>query len=138
MKIISQIAEAMKQLHSNGFVHGDLAARNCLIYTKHLKVKITHSGSCINDYENEYVSNLKYPIRWMSYESILNNKFTTKSDVFSFGVTVWEVMNYCQILPHQHLTDEELLKEIYNDDTKKVKKIIIIELMDNLNWNFTF
>ena len=51
----------------------------------------------------------------MSFETIIQSTFTNKSDVFSFGVTLWEIMKYCQSLPHQLLSDEELLSEIVND-----------------------
>lgn len=115
VEIARQIAEAMQNLHVHGFFHRDLAARNCLIYQKNLQVKITDTGASNKDYKNEYYQQI-FPVRWMSYETVIKSTFTSKSDVFSFGVTLWEIMKYCQSLPHQLLSDDELLSEIFNDD----------------------
>nr|XP_027199906.1 discoidin domain-containing receptor 2-like isoform X2 [Dermatophagoides pteronyssinus] len=114
VEIARQIAEAMQDLHDHGFVHKDLAARNCLIYHKNLQIKITDTGASNKDYQTEYFQQI-FPLRWMSFETIIQSTFTNKSDVFSFGVTLWEIMKYCQSLPHQLLSDEELLSEIVND-----------------------
>lgn len=105
----------MQDLHSQGFIHRDLAARNCLIYTSNMKVKICDNGAFIGEYKKEYYNEV-LPVRWMSHESILQGKFTSKSDVFSFGVTLWEIMNYCKMLPHEQLSESELLAEIISEN----------------------
>lgn len=105
----------MQDLNKHGFIHRDLAARNCLIYTSNHLVKITDSGAFIKDYKAEYY-NEEFPIRWMSYESILKAKFTNKSDVHSYGVTLWEIFSYCQSLPLEHLTEMEIMNEIVNSN----------------------
>ncbi|KPM09873.1 Discoidin domain-containing receptor 2 precursor-like protein [Sarcoptes scabiei] len=110
-----QIAEAMHTLNQIGFTHRDLAARNCLIYSKTLKIKLSDTGAMNKSYKKEYFQET-LPIRWMSFETIINGVCTTKSQVYSFGVTLWEIMKYCQMLPHQFLSDEELLNEIFNTE----------------------
>lgn len=115
LKFGMQIAEAMHTLNQIGFTHRDLAARNCLIYSKTLKIKLSDTGAMNKSYKKEYFQET-LPIRWMSFETIINGVCTTKSQVYSFGVTLWEIMKYCQMLPHQFLSDEELLNEIFNTE----------------------
>ncbi|XP_026688193.1 discoidin domain-containing receptor 2-like [Diaphorina citri] len=56
--------------------------------------------------------NTSLPIRWMAWESVRLRKFTTKSDVWSFGVTLWEILNLARHRPYEGLTDLEVLENI--------------------------
>ncbi|XP_071582023.1 discoidin domain-containing receptor 2-like [Temnothorax nylanderi] len=50
------------------------------------------------------------PVRWMAWESIFLGKYTTKSDVWAFAVTLWEILNLGRRVPYEHLSDEEVVQ----------------------------
>lgn len=63
------------------------------------------------------------PVRWMSWESILLGKFTTKSDVWSFAVTLWEILTFAREQPYEDLCDEKVIENVglfYQDNGKHV------------------
>jgi len=89
-----QIAEGMQYLQSIKFIHRDLAARNCLI-AEGMKIKIADFGLTRGMYRKAYYKGngkTALPIRWMPLESLQNYKFTLKSDIWSYGIVLWELM----------------------------------------------
>ena len=91
------VARGMVYLSLLGFVHRDLAARNILL-DKDLTPKITDFGLSRETEEDFYRVHTggKIPVRWTAPEAILYRKFNTASDMWSFGVLMWEVMSFGQ------------------------------------------
>jgi serine/threonine protein kinase len=103
--ILSQIAEGMEEVHKNGMIHKDLAARNILVLAyeenapERIKVKVSDFGlsSVLEHSSSVYYSSAAeaaraLPVRWMAPETLRKNRWSAKSDVYSFGVLIWEML----------------------------------------------
>lgn len=116
INLCQQVALGMEHLSNHRYVHKDLATRNILL-TNRLDVKISLLSLCRDVYAQEYYPHFQclIPLRWMPPEAVLDDEFSTKSDVWSFGVFMWEVFHLGD-LPHKSKTNEELLKGIKVED----------------------
>nr|XP_033780730.1 ephrin type-A receptor 1 isoform X1 [Geotrypetes seraphini] len=112
--MLQGIAAGMRYLSERNYVHRDLAARNILV-THNLLCKVSDFGLSRvleNDFEGTYETRGgKIPIRWTAPEAIANRTFTSASDVWSFGIVMWEVLSYGE-KPYGDLTNLEVMKSI--------------------------
>ncbi|XP_012496345.1 PREDICTED: inactive tyrosine-protein kinase 7 isoform X4 [Propithecus coquereli] len=110
--LCTQVALGMEHLSNNRFVHKDLAARNCLVSAQR-QVKVSALGLSKDVYNSEYYHFRQawVPLRWMSPEAILEGDFSTKSDVWAFGVLMWEVFTHGE-MPHDGQADDEVLADL--------------------------
>ncbi|KAM7005684.1 ephrin type-A receptor 2-like isoform 2-T2 [Tautogolabrus adspersus] len=108
------IAAGMKYLSDMNYVHRDLAARNVLV-NSNLECKVSDFGLSRvleDDAEGTYTTRGgKIPIRWTAPEAIAYRKFTSASDVWSFGIVMWEVMAFGE-RPYWDMSNHEVMKAI--------------------------
>ncbi|KAB0365429.1 hypothetical protein FD754_009585 [Muntiacus muntjak] len=108
------IGSGMKYLSDMSYVHRDLAARNILV-NSNLVCKVSDFGMSRvleDDPEAAYTTRGgKIPIRWTAPEAIAYRKFTSASDVWSYGIVMWEVMSYGE-RPYWDMSNQDVIKAI--------------------------
>ncbi|XP_006814461.1 hepatocyte growth factor receptor-like [Saccoglossus kowalevskii] len=117
LKYGSHVAQGMAYLASQKYVHRDLAARNCMLDESET-VKVSDFGLSRDIYAREYyvlgdTKHRRLPIRWMAVESIKYNRYTTKSDVWSFGVFLWELLTRGE-LPYSNINNMYIPRYLEN------------------------
>lgn len=112
-----QIADGMAYLASHKIVHRDLAARNCLIDDQ-LNIKISDFGmSRVTGNDYYMIHNTKcFPVRWLPPEYLNHSRFTSQSDVWSYGVVVFEILTG-GARPYKLLTEEMVWEHVVQGHT---------------------
>uniref|UniRef100_A0A8D0A310 Tyrosine-protein kinase n=1 Tax=Sander lucioperca TaxID=283035 RepID=A0A8D0A310_SANLU len=92
LSMCQDVCEGMEYLERQSFIHRDLAARNCLV-NDHNVVKVCDFGMTRYVLDNQYTSSsgTKFPVKWSPPEVLHYSKYSSKSDVWSFGVVMWEI-----------------------------------------------
>ncbi|XP_056277380.1 ephrin type-B receptor 3 [Pseudoliparis swirei] len=113
------ITAGMKYLSDMNYVHRDLAARNILV-NSNLVCKVSDFGLSrfLDDTSADptYTSSLggKIPIRWTAPEAIAFRKFTSASDVWSYGIVMWEVVSYGE-RPYWDMSNQDVMTAVEQD-----------------------
>lgn len=135
----ADIAEGMTYLASQKIVHRDLAARNCLV-DDDLTVKIGDFGLTRDVYQGEYyrmTGSAPLPIRWMAPECLADGLYSSSSDVWSFGVVLWELVTFAK-LPYGFWSNQEVCEKVteenYHLPAPKGCPPALYELMEQC-WN---
>uniref|UniRef100_V9KIU4 Tyrosine-protein kinase n=1 Tax=Callorhinchus milii TaxID=7868 RepID=V9KIU4_CALMI len=112
LEMCRDVCEAMAYLEANKFLHRDLAARNCLVDEAGI-VKVSDFGLSRYVLDDEYTSSLgsKFPFRWSPPEVLNFARFSSKSDVWAFGVLMWEVYSLGKV-PYERLSNIEVVDHI--------------------------
>ncbi|XP_032624797.1 tyrosine-protein kinase Tec isoform X2 [Chelonoidis abingdonii] len=109
LTMCQDVCEGMKYLERNSFIHRDLAARNCLVNESGV-VKVSDFGMTRYVLDDQYTSSsgAKFPVKWCPPEVFNYSRFSSKSDVWSFGVLMWEVFTEGK-MPFEKNTNYEVV-----------------------------
>ncbi|CAD5223843.1 unnamed protein product [Bursaphelenchus okinawaensis] len=123
ISMIVDIGRGCAHLEMHHFVHRDYATRNCLLTAKEAPrtTKIADFGMARDIYKDDYYrlnGNDLLPLRWLAPESASSGVFSCKSDVWAFGILMWEIMTMAE-KPFGHMDNPVVLMEIKNGNHPK-------------------
>ncbi|XP_041661047.1 tyrosine-protein kinase SRK2 [Cheilinus undulatus] len=115
IEMAAQVAAGMAYLELQNYIHRDLAARNVLVGENNI-CKVADFGLArvfMKESESVYEAKegAKFPVKWTAPEAMNENKFTIKSDVWSFGILLYEIMTFGQ-MPYQAMTNMQVMNRV--------------------------
>jgi len=112
LDIALQVCRGMAYLERHNYIHRDLAARNCLVGAENV-VKVADFGLARYVIDDQYTSNggAKFPIKWSPPEVLNFTRFSSKSDVWAYGVLCWEVFT-CGEMPYGRAKNPEVVERV--------------------------
>ncbi|KAH8263582.1 hypothetical protein KR044_010855, partial [Drosophila immigrans] len=118
------VARGLAYLAEQKYVHRDIACRNCLVNSQRV-IKIGDFGMARPTFESDYYCyNRKgvrklFPVRWMPPETLSLGVFTSASDIWSFGVVLYEMITFGSI-PYGDLTNNQVLDHVRNGNSPQI------------------
>ncbi|NWR10786.1 MERTK kinase, partial [Paradoxornis webbianus] len=131
VKFMVDIALGMEYLSSRNFLHRDLAARNCMLRDD-MTVCVADFGLSKKIYSGDYYRQgriAKMPVKWIALESLADRVYTTKSDVWAFGITMWEIATR-GMTPYPGVQNHEIYEYLFNGQRLKKPEDCLDELYE--------
>ncbi|NXY23219.1 MERTK kinase, partial [Atrichornis clamosus] len=131
VKFMVDIALGMEYLSSRNFLHRDLAARNCMLRDD-MTVCVADFGLSKKIYSGDYYRQgriAKMPVKWIAIESLADRVYTTKSDVWAFGVTMWEIATR-GMTPYPGVQNHEIYEFLFHGQRLKKPEDCLDELYE--------
>ncbi|XP_064002019.1 tyrosine-protein kinase Mer isoform X2 [Pogoniulus pusillus] len=131
VKFMVDIALGMEYLSSRHFLHRDLAARNCMLRDD-MTVCVADFGLSKKIYSGDYYRQgriAKMPVKWIAIESLADRVYTTKSDVWAFGITMWEIATR-GMTPYPGVQNHEIYEYLFHGQRLKKPEDCLDELYE--------